>query len=63
MKIYSVDIIETLKKTVKVKADSPEAAESIVNDRWKNQIYILNAEDFVGVEFKAKEHIKKEDFK
>jgi hypothetical protein len=48
---YKVTIIETLKKTITVEAKSREEAEQIVSDNWYDSEYILDAEDFVEVEF------------
>ena len=51
---FDVTITETLKMTVQVEADSLEEAEQMVSDNWHNQDYILDAENFVGVEFTGK---------
>ena len=53
MKTYDVTITETLKRTVTVKADSLSQAEQMVTDGWKNSEYILNADDFVNVDFRG----------
>lgn len=55
MNEYKVTITETLKKTVTVEAENREAAEQLVNDAWRRAEYILDAEDFEGVEFEAEE--------
>lgn len=52
--IYEVTITETLQRRVSVSAESPEEAEAKVTDRWNNSEIILNADDFVGVDYKAK---------
>ena len=52
-KKYRVEITETLKLVVEVEADNPDQAEQIVFDAWHNSEYILGAENFDGVEFKA----------
>lgn len=57
---FLVTITETLKLTVEVSEamlDDPtvEAAEQYVNDRWHNAEYILDADNFVGVEFEGQE--------
>ena len=57
---FLVTITETLKLTVKVSEamlDEPtvEAAEQYVKDRWHNSEYILDADNFVGVEFEGQE--------
>lgn len=55
MREYNVTITETLKKTVTVEAESQEEAEQLVSDNWHNSEYILDADDFVGVEFESAE--------
>ena len=42
-----------LKKTVTVHATDRLEAEQIVSDNWRNSDYILDADNFVGVEFEA----------
>lgn len=54
MKEFDVTITETLKMTVTVEADSQLEAEQLVSDRWHNSEYILDAENFIGADFKAK---------
>ena len=50
---YKVEIMEILRHVVEVEAGSQKMAEQIVNDRWKDGEYILDADNFAGVEFKA----------
>lgn len=50
---YTVKITETLVKSVSVEADSIEEAEDIVSEGWHRSEYILDAEDFVEVNFTA----------
>jgi hypothetical protein len=50
---YEVTIIETLKKAVTVEANSREEAEQIISGDWYDSEYILDADDFVDVEFVA----------
>lgn len=50
---YKVEIMETLRHVVEVEAGNQKMAEQIVNDRWKDGEYILDADNFAGVEFKA----------
>jgi hypothetical protein len=52
---YEVTITETLKTKVEVEADSLDDAEQIVTDKWHNSEYVLDAENFAGVEFSAEE--------
>lgn len=54
MKTYKVTITETLKMTVDVMADSRLEAEEKVKTAWMDGEYILDAEHFTGVTFKAK---------
>ncbi len=53
MKTYQVTITETLQKTVEVEANSKEKAEELVERKWNDSEYILDAEAFVGVDFSA----------
>jgi hypothetical protein len=50
---FSVAITETLKTTVEIEAASREEAEQIASDNWRNSEYILDADNFAGVEFEA----------
>ncbi len=58
---YKVTITETLSKTVTVEAESREEAEQIVCDRWNRADYILDAESFKDVSFKAENEEKKRE--
>ena len=40
--------------TVTVEAESQMEAEQMVSDNWRNREYILDADNFTGVDFKAK---------
>lgn len=53
LKEYDVKITETLERTVTVQASSKEEAEEKVNAAWSNSEYVLDSEDFVGVDFKT----------
>lgn len=55
MNEYKITITETLQKTVTVEAESREEAEQKVNDAWRRAEYILDAEDFQGVEIKTED--------
>ena len=46
-------ITERLRKEIVVMADSAEEAERVVSDRWKSGVYVLGADDFIDVDFKA----------
>lgn len=53
MKSYQVTITEKLEMTVEVEASSRYEAERLVEKRWNNTDYILDAEHFKGVTFTA----------
>ena len=53
---YTVAITERLMRFVDVEADSPEDACDIVEDEYRAQVHILEAEDFVDVNFAIKEN-------
>lgn len=61
MKEYDVTITETLKMTVTVEAESQLEAEQMVFDNWRNQEYILDADNFTGVDFKARRRTRSRD--
>lgn len=52
MKIYNIEIEEVLQKVVKVKADSLDEAIDKVQERYKNEQYVLDYNDLKGVEFR-----------
>jgi hypothetical protein len=58
MKTYKVTITETLQMEVEVEAASRAEAEQIAEDNWRNEDYILDADHFVEVTFKAQPPIK-----
>ena len=51
MKEYDIKITETLEKTVTVEAASHEEAEEQVRQAYYDSEYILDSENFTGVEF------------
>lgn len=53
MKMYDVEITETLQRTVSVEAASREEAERIVTEAWNDEVYVLDSTDFIDVDFKA----------
>ena len=61
MKKYKVEITETLQKIVTIEAESREEAEDLVRGEWKTGKHILEAEDFAGVDFKAKEPVRSKE--
>lgn len=48
MKKYSVEITETLQKTVTVAAENPEEALQKVREAYRDGLIVLDAADFVG---------------
>ena len=62
MKTYEVTITETLQKTVEIEAASREQAEELVEQRWNDSEYILDAEAFVGVDFNARAKERSRDY-
>ena len=50
---YKVLITETLKMLVAVEADNKSEAEQAVSDKWHNSEYVLDAENFSEVSFRA----------
>ena len=53
MKEFDVTITETLKLTVSVEASSKEEAKQMVNDQWRAGDHVLDADNFVDVEFES----------
>ena len=49
-KIYNIEIEEILQKVVKIKANSLEEALQIVDERYSNEEYILDYQDYKGTE-------------
>ena len=62
MKTYEVTITETLQKTVEVEANSREEAERLVEQRWNDSEYILDADSWVGVDFSARSNERIRDY-
>lgn len=52
MKIYNIEIEELLQRVVRVKANSLDEAIDKVQERYKNEKYVLDYNDFKGVEFR-----------
>lgn len=50
MKMYDVEITETLQRTVSVEANSREEAERIVTEAWNDEVYVLDSTDFIDVD-------------
>lgn len=58
MKTYDVTIMETLQMTVLIEAESLAEAEQMAEENWNRSQYILDADHFVGADFKAKECVR-----
>lgn len=52
MKFYNIEIEELLQKVVRVKANSLNEAIDKVEKRYRNEQYVLDYNDFKGVEFR-----------
>lgn len=53
MKEFEVTISEMLEKTVSIEAETKEEAEQLIEEMWKDGDIILDADDFVGVEYQS----------
>ena len=53
--VYEVTVTETLERVVYVKADSMEDARELVRIQYRREDIVLDAEDFVSVEFEVNE--------
>ena len=51
-KMYDIEIEEISQRVVKVKANSLDEALDVVQNKYYNQEYVLDYEDFKGVEFR-----------
>ena len=51
-KYYNIEIEELLQRVVKVKADSLSEAIEKVEEKYRDEVYVLNENDFKGVEFR-----------
>ena len=62
MKTYEVTITETLQKAVEVEAASRAEAQELVEQKWNDSEYILDADSFVGVDFSARSNQRSRDY-
>lgn len=62
MKSYEVTITETLQMIVEVEAATREQAQELVERKWNDSEYILDAEAFKGVDFSAREKERRRDY-
>ena len=51
-KIYEIEIEETLQKVVKIEANSIDEAIDIAKEKYSNQEYILDYQDYKDTEFR-----------
>ncbi|MCI9039856.1 MAG: DpnD protein [Clostridia bacterium] len=60
-KVYQIEIEETLQRVVKIEANSLDEAIDIAQNRYSNQEYVLDYEDYKGVEYREyKDEVIKE---
>ena len=55
---YQVTVTETLEMVVTVDAASPAEAEEMVEEQWEDADFVLGAEEFTGVTFKAEKCVQ-----
>lgn len=48
---YQVEILETLRKIVIIEAETPDEAVEITNDNYGDGEFVLDYDDFIGVDF------------
>ena len=53
MKSYKVEITETLRRTVNVKARDYDEAINKVREAWRRSEYVLDADDFLEAGFEV----------
>lgn len=52
MKLYLIEVTETLQKTISVEAQSKTAALNTLKKRYKDSDIVLDSEDYVNTNFK-----------
>ena len=52
MKLYNVEVVETLSRVVEQQANSYEEAEKIARERYRNEEYILEADTLKETNFR-----------
>jgi hypothetical protein len=62
MKSYKIIITETLQMEVEIEANSRCEAEKLVERNWKNSEYVLDADHFKGVTFRAETLQRSRDY-
>lgn len=51
-KLYEIEIEEILQKVVKIKANSLEEAIDIAKEKYSNEEYVLDYQDYKNTEFR-----------
>ena len=59
VKVFSVEITETLRRTVTVEAYDEQEAYNKVREAWIKSEYVLNADDFLEAGFEVTGVIRK----
>jgi hypothetical protein len=52
---FSIEIAETLSRTINIEAETPEEALTIATQRYRNEEIVLDSGDFVDVDYIIKE--------
>ena len=52
--IFTVEVIETLARTINIEAETEEEALTIVSQYYRNEDIVLGADDFADVDFVVK---------
>jgi len=50
---FKVEITETLSRVVEVESSTAQDAEEIVRKMWRQEEVVLDADDFVGADFRV----------
>jgi len=56
MRLFDVEITETLQQTVQIEAYFRSDAEQIAEDRYNDGVYVLDSDNFVDASFRASDH-------
>ena len=58
---YQVDVCETLKRSIIVRAINEEQAIQIIRERYYDEEVVLNADDCIEVVFTAEKFVQKKN--
>ena len=50
---YTVEITETLQKSIEVEASSPEEAESLIRQQYDREEIVLDADSYISTEIQT----------